>query len=522
MARLFLFLSLFYSANLFAQEVVSKLSEVRIFRSGAILHREATVQLKGGEQTLLFTKLNEGLNPNTLQLFTEGNIEILGFEKITRNLEELEKPQSYLDLKSDLEAIKEQRLDLDNQKQVIKAEMDLLAKNQSIGGNSGYQLEDLRNISNYIKLRVKENLSARRAIDQKDTELQEKQQNLEKELRQAEEKLLSLKAALKVKVRAPKAVEAQIGFSYSSWANIYWNPIYRLKFSGLENDLHLEQVAEVYQNTGQDWSDVHLVLSTGSPSSNRQLPSLRKNYIDLYELSPSFISGVKADAALNEVAMEAPVKRKSLKMANQSAVESTETRIDIKVDGPHDLANDKSKNIALQSSSLPAEYQYESVAKLNPSVFLVAKVDPSKTRHLIPGKVSIFNQGAFYGDFFSSFKTTDEKLSISLGKDPGFTINYERLYGENSENLFGSQTTELHHYRIKIVHDKSKPVKLKLYDQIPLSKNEDLKVKVIDLAGADLDAESGFLSWDLELPAESSKEIEFKYELKYPSDMQIR
>ena len=43
-----------------------------------------------------------------------------------------------------------------------------------------------------------------------------------------------------------------------------WSPLYDIRVVEIDQPLNLVYKAEVYQNSGQDWKNVHLMLSTGN------------------------------------------------------------------------------------------------------------------------------------------------------------------------------------------------------------------------------------------------------------------
>ena len=59
-----------------------------------------------------------------------------------------------------------------------------------------------------------------------------------------------------------------------------WVPNYDIKSTGLNTPLQLAYKANVYQNTGKNWTDVHVVLSTGNPSYNISKPQLEAHYLN--------------------------------------------------------------------------------------------------------------------------------------------------------------------------------------------------------------------------------------------------
>jgi hypothetical protein len=64
-------------------------------------------------------------------------------------------------------------------------------------------------------------------------------------------------------------------------------------------------------------------------------------------------------------------------------------------------------------------------------------------------------------------------------------------------------------------------VKITVEDQLPISKNSQIEVLMLDAGGAKYNKETGKLVWDLTLQPAETKKVVFKYEVKYPKDKQV-
>ncbi len=502
-------------------KINSQLKEVRVYQPGASLYREANLKLSAGKHQLLFTDLSIGLDPNSIQLFSEGDLEILSFELIQQKFEDRSKPAAYLAIEAEIDALKNRLNALATEERVIKAENELLAENRKLGGNSGYSLQELKAISLYVKERTKANLDQFNKLQIRKKELQKELEQREATLQEVLRKFNLLGSAILVHVSAPQTINTTIGLAYSYHSNVNWQAVYRLKFESLDAKLELQQFARINQYTGEDWENVKLTLSTGSPSSENQLPSLSTKFIHLYSLTKpiAYSDGVGAQGT----SAPEPAMLKESKLANRAPTPTEmETRLDYVIDGLYSLASEKEERFPLRTLELNASYQYETVPKLNEAVFLTASVKDYEQYQLIPGSIDIFNQGAYTGRVYSNFEDLTKGLKFSLGKDRSFKVEHERIFKEERESLFGGTKEEEYHYRISVKHSKSRSIKIKILDQIPISTHEKLKVDLLEAAGGKLDLETGLLRWEVEIAPNNPQQLDFKYKLKYPSDKRIR
>ncbi|SFU71334.1 conserved hypothetical protein [Pustulibacterium marinum] len=63
-------------------------------------------------------------------------------------------------------------------------------------------------------------------------------------------------------------------------ANAGWFPVYDLKTNATEENLDIYFKAHVYQDTGEDWNHVKVVLSTADPNMNTQMPTIKPHYLN--------------------------------------------------------------------------------------------------------------------------------------------------------------------------------------------------------------------------------------------------
>ncbi len=84
---------------------------------------------------------------------------------------------------------------------------------------------------------------------------------------------------VKVKVSSNSAISSKFELSYFI-ADAGWKALYDIRIEDVNSPLGLFYKAQVNQNTGEDWKDVLLTLSTGNPSISNYKP----------ELSPYFLT----------------------------------------------------------------------------------------------------------------------------------------------------------------------------------------------------------------------------------------
>ena len=69
---------------------------------------------------------------------------------------------------------------------------------------------------------------------------------------------------------------------------------------------------------------------------------------------------------------------------------------------------------------------------------------------------------------------------------------------------------------------KKEKVEIELKDQVPISTDKDMTIEFIEKNGAELNAETGILTWNIKLNSNETKKIRFSFKVKYPKDKQIQ
>lgn len=90
-----------------------------------------------------------------------------------------------------------------------------------------------------------------------------------------------------------------------------------------------------------------------------------------------------------------------------------------------------------------------------------------------------------------------------------------------SKKVVGSNKTELKGYEIILRNNKNQLVSLEILDQLPISKNKEIEVKLEEQDGATFNADYGRLLWKVDLAPGDTKKIRFVYSVKYPKDRQV-
>ena len=280
--NLILLFALFFSLTVSAQKEVSVFApfkKVTVFFTGAQIQHENKVELLPGKQEVVFQKLTDFIDPNTVQVKAEGNLTILSvrtrknYEDQKISSEEVKKLNAK---RKELDAKDEQ---LRDEYTILELDRRLLMKNRDLKGQvQGMKMTELKDAYTFMHQKLTEITTRQTAIYGELEDLQKRMNQLEQEIISQRSKPVINYSEIVVEVDVEKATNANFEFNYIS-PRATWKPYYDMRSEGIGKVVKLEAKANVSQNTGIEWKNVDMVLSTNDPYQNAQEPTLNPWYL---------------------------------------------------------------------------------------------------------------------------------------------------------------------------------------------------------------------------------------------------
>ncbi len=240
------------------------------------------------------------------------------------------------------------------------------------------------------------------------------------------------------------------------------------------------------------------VVVTSSPI--RQLPSRTVSALS------STVAGIRNREYTNQ---------EQAKSINLSEVDNT-TSIEFKIENPYTIPSDGQQySVKMVKHFLEADYEYYCVPKLNSDAFLTAEIPDWSGLHLLTGELNIFFKDSYLGKSMLNANNLSDTLSISLGVDKDIVVQRTKIKDLSKRRVIGLKKIESRSWNIDILNKKNQPIRIVIKDQFPIATNEDISVDRINYGGAELDEDSGILTWTHNLSPGASKETNFAYSIKY-------
>ena len=235
-------------------------------------------------------------------------------------------------------------------------------------------------------------------------------------------------------------------------------------------------------------------------------------------------AGIKANEApmIMEMAAEDAMVRtaEAAPVLVDKQVGTTTITFDVAV--PYSVLPDgKIQTIEIQRTSSDAEYKYVTIPKLSPLAYLTGEIASWAEQSLQSGEATLYFENSFVGKSYLNVNQLTDTLVLSLGTDNSILVKREKQKDFTSRKILGSNKTEVYSFLTTIRNNKPGPIKVVLYDQIPISTNSGITVEATELTGGKLDSATGEIKWELEIRSQESRQIILTYSVKYPKDRTI-
>lgn len=275
--------SLVISTKLIAAEnevrVPSNITHVTVFLNQAQVTRVAKTNLQAGTTDIVFDRVSPYINIKSIQVKTEGNVNLLSVSHRNNCLANEDKPAFIVELDDTIAALNNQIALLGIRKEALNLEKEVILANKQIGGeNSGVKVEDLEDALILFRKRTQEIGEELLKLDGNLNRLNVIKNKFQSQLN-AYLNNRSSSVEIVVTVKTLSAVSnTKIEWSYLV-GNTSWAPFYDIRVKDTKSQLQLVSKANITQRTGEDWKNVVLKLSTANPNENGSKPELIPTYL---------------------------------------------------------------------------------------------------------------------------------------------------------------------------------------------------------------------------------------------------
>ncbi len=258
-------------------ELASTIDRVLVYLEGAQVQRKAETRVLGGRSALVFTGLTGSLDPGSVQLYVNNpEVVVLSVSHRLHFSEIGERSAAETAVYARIDALEDRRRELNTRVAIAQEEEELLRANRDLAGAaSGVSADDLERGVRFHRERITAIKLSYLALSDSLRNNAHSRQQLQEELAalgQAQVQPATSQVVVEVESGSAQSVGMQLSYRVAAAG---WTPEYDVRVDDISQPIDLRYRARVYQDSGEDWSQISLTLSTGDPSRSATAPDLR-------------------------------------------------------------------------------------------------------------------------------------------------------------------------------------------------------------------------------------------------------
>ena len=334
-------------------------------------------------------------------------------------------------------------------------------------------------------------------------------------------------STVQVTLAAPQGGELRLTYQVRGPG---WQPAYRALLDSQTRKLRLVRLAQVAQNTGEDWSDVQLTLSTGQPGAATQGPLPRPWRVGIQPPEPAppspamMAAPAPAPSAARAVAAKGAAEAGAVPSFDVSVFQgsfATEFAVPQRVNVP---TNGERVALVLGEQALDTRLLVRTTPALDASAYLIA--DFTAPPGVWPaGSVALYRDGAFVGT--GRFDAASaSRNGFSFGRDELVTVRVERPEQQQGTGGFiGSRNERIDSRRYVAENRHRDPITLQVLDAAPVAEHEDVRVESSYEPAPQTQRwhdQPGAIAWEQPLAAGATQAFSARHTITWPKDARLR
>lgn len=560
-----IFFALLLPLSVWAQKpneviIKSPIQKVKLFLTAGEMYHHSVVKVKKGRNKLIFAGISAYANPQSIQFKGNTPHHLISFSTEMDFLAAEQYNPRIVVLKDSLNVIDQQWQMNQDVLGSFQAELSVLNSNRDLkGANQNINVEQIREAADFYRKRTLEVNKEMTKVNREKRRLEDLQDRIRFQLSELNfnENLRSNQVIVLIDVDQAGEFSCDLSYLVSDCG---WNATYDLTAQDLNQKIGLKYKAKVYNSTGNDWTDVDLILSTANPDLSASSPELTPWYLSPAELMRIQKSGyVQAKAqqidyrssavssinsanqrVYDNYLSEDHMNGKGRNVNNESSkqkwdqlsrekktvvieeIEISELTAEFIIPNKFSCPTDaKPYVVEVKDLFLDATFSHITIPKLDHASFLMANIVGWQELDLMPGPTNVYFAGKYVGISDIDVRQVGDTLALSFGRDTKVEVQRKLKSEMSSKKIVGSSIRESFTYEILIQNNHDVGIKMTVYDQIPVSQNSDITISSESYKGGTKDEVTGEVTWEISLAPDEVKTLQLSYMVKHPKDMNV-
>lgn len=502
--------------------LLAKITSATLFPSHAQLVWEQSLDLQQGDGRIELPDFPTSLQDESLYLEFQG---LSGIKIQQVRVRQIEHADSVVALTRQLrEELREVKNRIGIQEDRIRSWSQQLRIMEEITVKPGdVELSELTSLASLVMENTQSALTRIREIRQAMADDMAEQDRIERELAKTQQNARATKT-ISVFYQAGQGGDATLRIRYqtrsASWRSQY-NARLETTDNGMKGMLVLEHLALVRQGTGVDWNGVKLSLSTANAMAGTDIPPLYPWLVTAGE-QLTYRSKSIAVAAFDTVQPETLAQTAGVASVENSGVFTQHYQ----VDGPVSLVSgDEEQRVTVAEHEITASIETRFFPAMSNQGFIHASGPYEGEVTLPSGPVTLYRDGQSVGRDHLDRLPAGNQIDLGFGINDRVVvdvINEENRKGE--QGVFRGEKYARRLYRYEITSHHNRRLAIRVFDRLPVSRQDDLAVKELDITEPvtrDAKDLKGVLSWARTLDPGKMITLKFGFELRVPEQSEL-
>ena len=511
----------------------SRIEAVTVYPDGATITRIINVDLPSGDTTLVARDFPPTLDPSSLRVEGDAGVR-LSIGSIDVRAPRVDRAPANPEIEKRIEALKDERATLDDRIAAAGlrrkfAERFAEASPVSLGDKG-----EARPLTEWRAAfaAVAEEVAA---ADATIREARMHQRGIDRELARLAAQTRAnppRKMEVRIDLAAAAATAATLRVSYTV-RGARWLPLYDARLDTGRADrppaLQLVRRAEIVQNTGEDWADVTLAVSTVRTARGGNAPELRPLIVH-YPQPPSPLATLPATGLLNydklggHLDRALPVPRA---LEQEATVDAGGFQVLFRIPGRVSVAaNEGPKAFRIATATIAPDLLVRAAPALDETAFLEASFKQAEEAPLLPGRIALYRDNIFVGNGLMALAPKDETVRLGFGADDRVKVARVTVRKiEAKTGIISSAKIDEREFKITLRNAHDSAMRIVVEDQLPVSELADVNVELLPVSTnpteRDVRDRRGVLAWTVDLKPGETRDIKLAWRVRWPADKTV-
>ena len=352
-----------------------------------------------------------------------------------------------------------------------------------------------------------------------------------------------------VRVRVETRGAATLDLEYLV-SNTGWQPAYDLRAQKTLDKVELAYRAKVWQQTGEDWNEVALALSTARPQIGAQGPEPVAQWVSMWMPNEGILAEAETAAP---AADEARYADKDAKMRGLGYIGNDPAK-----PAPRPFASVESQGLSVRfalpksatiqsrpepttllvgNATLDIVAERQCVPALDTTVWLRGKAKNSSPWTMLPGTAAVFFGADYLGPAQLDTVQPGQEFTLHLGADPGIVVKREQTEDlKKGPGFLSSRSSQQKSWRVHLENHGTLgaaadgSVEVIVRESLPRPRDERIEVELSKSSPKESDLvrwkqdreERGIHTWVLKVPpGEKGIDLVWQRTISFPKGLEL-